>query len=260
VTEPQDVGEAPSYGPYPNPPRGLRRLARCVWVLGAGWTFLGVALTSATLVSLLTFRIGSTAWFPYVTRFCGRMVLRLFGVELRVTGAERIAGRRMRIIAVNHTSQLDLFIGAALMPAYGTGVGKRELLRVPFIGWFMFAFRFLLIDRGSIEHAKGTLAAAARRLRERQATVFYSPEGTRSRTGELLPFKMGLFHLAAASGAPIVPAVIHGAKDVQPMGTLVPTPGVVWVDLLPEITVGGESDDLHARREELRELFVRELA
>jgi len=230
------------------------------FVLVAGWAFLGVALTSATVVSLLTLRIGSPAWFPVVTRFCGKAVLRLFRIELHVTGAERIAGRRMRIIALNHASQLDLFVGAALMPSYGTGVGKRELLRVPFIGWFMFAFRFLLIDRRSVVRARATLAQAARRLQERRATVFYSPEGTRSRDGELGPFKMGLFHLAAASGAPIVPAVVRGARECQPMGTLVPDPGVVWVDLLPEITMGGDSDDLHARREELRELFLRELA
>ena len=217
--------EAPRYGPHPDPPRGLRRLARSVWVLAAGWSFLGVALTSATVVALLTLRIGTAAWFPYVTRFCGRTVLRLFRVDLVVTGAERISGRRMRIISVNHTSQIDLFIGAALMPAYGTGVGKRELLRVPFIGWFMFAFRFLFVDRSSLEQSKTTLDQAARRLRERQATVFFAPEGTRSRSGELLPFKMGLFHMAAASGAPIVPAVIRGRRSASRWGRWSPTPG-----------------------------------
>lgn len=247
----------PHIGPYPNTPSGLKGILRRGAVLFGAWAFLAVALTVTTVFALVTFRIGLSRYMYKISRFCGRTVLRISGVHVRVINPERLSGQKARIVAFNHTSQLDLFVFASLLPPGGTGLAKREFVLVPFIGWALFAFDFLLINRSHPEKAKRSLVKAARRLRERRATVFYSPEGTRSRDGRLGSFKMGLLHLVAASHAPIVPVVVRGAKECQPMGSHVPQSGVVEIEILPEVdTSDFDADNLHAKRDELRAIFV----
>jgi 1-acyl-sn-glycerol-3-phosphate acyltransferase len=229
-------------------------------VLAAAWVFLGLFLTLTSLFSLLTFRIGVARYMYLISRFCGRTVLRIAGITLRVNGREHIKGRRMRIVAFNHTTQLDLFVFAALLPPSSTPIIKREFYYIPFIGLAFFAFKAVSIDRSNLERAKVSLARAARRLCERRATVIVAPEGTRSRDGSLGPFKMGMFHLAAEVHAPIVPTIVRGAKECQPMGTVLPHPGVVEVHFLSELpTDDYTADNLHEKRDALRALFLREL-
>ena len=247
-------------GPYAPPARGLRRFGRAVWVLSAAWAFLGLVLTFGTLFSLVTLRIGVTRWYPRLVNFAGRTILRLGGVDVRVVNGERLRGHSARIVAFNHASQLDMFVLASLMPAGGTAVAKREILWVPFLGWAIFAFKIETIDRGNRARAEESLQRTAREIRERRATVYYSPEGTRSRDGQLGPFKMGLFHLAAATRAPIVPALIRGAKECQPVGVIVARPGLVEIEFLAPIdTADFGEDDLHQKRDALRALYVEAL-
>jgi len=243
-------------GPFPNPPRGAWRLLRGAILLAAGWIFVTVSLVLTSLFVLLTLRIGLDRYLHRVTRFVAGGVLRLGGIHLRMKGGERIAERRMRLISLNHSSQLDLFIIAAILPPGGTGIAKREIYRIPVLGLAFFAFDVPTVDRDDAEAARLSLAAAAERIRRRRASVFVAPEGTRSPDGRLGPFKMGLFHLAAQTGAPIVPLVIRGAARCQPRGAILPIPGVVEVELLPEIDTTGWSEvDLHDKRDELRALY-----
>ena len=258
MPEPQE--DRGPVGRRPDAPRGAWRLVRGSVLLGLAWLLLGVVLTGLTLFALLTFRIGVRAYFHHIARFCTRMVLLVAGVEVRVVNPERLAGRRTRLVAFNHASQLDLFVCGSLLPPYGTPVVKRELLWVPFLGLAFVAFKAVIVDRSDLSRAKRSLAEAARRLREERATVFITPEGTRSRDGHLGPFKMGLFHLAAEAHAPIIPAVLRGARECQPMGTIIPHPGVVEVELLPEIpTDDFRPDNLREKRDELRALYLRVL-
>jgi putative phosphoserine phosphatase/1-acylglycerol-3-phosphate O-acyltransferase len=138
-----------------------------------------------------------------------------------------------------------------------TVVVKREFLFVPFMGLAMFAFNFVMIDRKDRERAKRSMQGAAERINKRAASVIIAPEGTRSSTGELGPFKMGAFHLALATKAPIVPIVLRGCSKLQPLGRWIPARGVVTVDILPEIaTDDWDEEGLKARRDELREVYV----
>jgi 1-acyl-sn-glycerol-3-phosphate acyltransferase len=78
--------------------------------------------------------------------------------------------------------------------------------------------RFIFIDRDRRESALRSLADAAVRIRGGQSLVAF-PEGTRSGSGELLPFKKGVFALAFEAGVPVVPLAIHGGLDILPRGT-----------------------------------------
>lgn len=248
-------------GPFPGAPTGVWRLLRGAVLLAIGWIWVAVTLVLTSLFVLLTFRVGLDRYLHRITRFVAGGVLRLAGIRLRIKGGERLAGRRMRLVSLNHSSQLDLFIMAAILPPGGTAIAKREIYRIPVLGLAFFAFDVPVVDRGDTDAAKVSLADAAQRIRRRAASVFVAPEGTRSRDGSVGPFKMGLFHLAAQTGAPIVPLVIRGASLCQPRGTFIPTPGVVEVEALPEIdTTGWAEADLHEKRDELRALYLTALA
>jgi len=233
---------------------------RTVVLLVLGWSFMAITTTTFSLVSLLTFRVGVTAYSHYVARFIARGILRLSGVRIELSNGELLRGHRTRIIAINHTSQLDMFIVSSLMPKGGTALAKREIMFIPFLGWIFFAMRVVFVNRGNHQAAMRSVKRAADQIRDRKATVWFSPEGTRAIDGTLGPFKMGLFHLAEATKAPILPMIIRGASECQPMGQLVARPGVVSVELLDEIdTADFTPENLKEKRDALHQLFERQL-
>jgi putative phosphoserine phosphatase/1-acylglycerol-3-phosphate O-acyltransferase len=139
-------------------------------------------------------------------------------------------------------------------------VGKKEILYVPLIGWCFWAFGFYTLDRKNIERAKASLKNVGNDLKRRRMSVVIAPEGTRARDLRLQPFKKGVFHLAAETHVPIVPAIVRGAGECQPVGQLVADPGVVGVEFLPPIpTQDYSTDNVDAKGEELQELFARRL-
>lgn len=235
---------------------------RAAWTVIAGWTALGVTVTAMTILSLVTLRIGLDGWFAPAARGVARLILRIIGVKVEIrSGAEHLAGRTPRIVLINHSSQLDLFVIGSIMPAAVTVVVKKEFVWIPILGAGFFAFDFVLIDRKDREAAERSLKRAAKRIKKRGATVIIAPEGTRSVGGELGPFKMGAFHLALHTGAPIIPVIVRGCRDLQPMGTWIPRPGAVTLDVLPPIaTDDWTSETLKDRRDELRDLYLRELS
>ena len=140
-------------------------------------------------------------------------VLRVFTVDLEVRGREHIPESRDRkiIIMSNHQSQLDI-------PALTRGidritgfVAKRELSRIPLLNFWMHQLGCVIIDRADKRGAHLALEKAAREMGTTPLVVF--PEGTRSRDGSLLPFKLGGTRLALLAQAIIVPALIEGSRN-----------------------------------------------
>jgi 1-acyl-sn-glycerol-3-phosphate acyltransferase len=249
-----------TYGPTPNPPRGSWRALRTALLLVIGWGFVAVVLMATLLFTVVTLRVGVRRYSHRIARLVGHTALRLQGIELVVENFERVATREARIVLFNHTSQLDLFIFAALFPPGGSAVGKKEILWVPLIGWCFWAFRFYTIDRKNLEHAKASLKSVGDDLKRRRMSVLMAPEGTRSRDLRLQSFKKGPFHLAAETHVPIVPAIVRGAGECQPGGQLVADPGVVGVEFLPPIATRDYStENVDAKTEEVHELFARRL-
>jgi 1-acyl-sn-glycerol-3-phosphate acyltransferase len=249
-----------TYGPTPNPPRGPWRALRTALLLVIGWGFVAVVLTATLLFAAVTLRVGVDRYSHWIARLVGRAALRLQGIELIVEDFERVATREARIVLLNHTSQLDLFIFAALFPPGGSAVGKKEILWVPLIGWCFWAFRLYTIDRKNLERARTSLKRVGDDLKRRRMSVFMAPEGTRARDLRLQPFKKGAFHLAAETHVPIVPAIVRGAGECQPVGQLVADSGVVGVEFLPPVaTQGYSTENVDAKSEELHELFARRL-
>jgi 1-acyl-sn-glycerol-3-phosphate acyltransferase len=99
---------------------------------------------------------------------------------------------------------------ATLYPENTVVVGKKELSRIPFFGWVFRVTGNILIDRKDNPSAVGRLKEVEDAIRARGVSVWIFPEGTRGKVpGTLLPFKKGAFHMAAATGVPIVPIVVE---------------------------------------------------
>lgn len=238
----------------------MKGLGRSAWQLIVGWAFTsGYAIFAGTL-TVLSLGLFSNWLTPALLRVFGRTILRIQGVELRVEGLEHLASPAMRVATFNHTSLLDAMIIPVLNPTGGVSAIKREVLYIPFVGVAAWLMGFLLIDRGRSERAKQLLDRAAARMKRERLTVFIAPEGTRSANGELQAFKRGAFHLALASGAPIVPIVIHGAFALRPRGRAVTDAGIVFVKILPALDTSGlTSDTMAAFSDELHARYAREL-
>ncbi len=223
------------------------------WLFTLAFCAVSLTLTFGTLGLL------SRTLTPALLRFWGRTLLRLGGTRLVVEGAEHLNAETAKVATFNHGSLLDAYLVTAIMPPGSTAAIKRETMFYPFVGATLWAFGFLFIDRGQSDRAKRTLAKAAERMRRDRLTVFIAPEGTRTRDGQLLPFKKGPVHLAAACGVPIVPVVVDNAWELQPTGRLYATPGTVRIRVLPPMTVVAPERSPIDQITALRELYVRTL-
>lgn len=138
--------------------------------------------------------------------------LGVFGVDLTVRGREHIpAGSDRRLVIMsNHQSQLDIPAIAGALDRLCGFVAKRELTRIPLLSYWMRQIGCVTIDRADKRGAHKALEKAAGEMTHPLA-VF--PEGTRSKDGSLLPFKLGGSRLAVLSQAIILPVLIEGTRD-----------------------------------------------
>jgi len=172
----------------------------------------------------------------------------LIGLNLKIDGEQHLWSNRPAVFIFNHQSNVDLVIVARLLRRDITGVGKREIRDMPIVGRVFEAAGVVLIDRRNTEKAIEAMMPLVDAMRVEGKSVCLSPEGTRSITDKLAPFKKGAFHLAMQAGVPIVPIVIHNSNDVQPKGDLLFHPGTVNVEVLPPIDTSSwsaESIDRH---------------
>ena len=142
-------------------------------------------------------------------------------MTIEVHGRERFDPRATYLVMSNHQSHYDVpVLFHVLGPPHGPSIrmiAKVELFSFPFFGRAMLEAGFIAIDRKSRESAIASLEVAQQRMRA-GVNVWIAPEGTRSPTGELLPFKKGGFHLALDVGEPILPVTIQGTRLALPRG------------------------------------------
>lgn len=134
--------------------------------------------------------------------------------SVTVDGRDKIARRTTYVMVANHLSLLDILVLFRLFRHF-KWVSKIENFRVPFIGWNMRLNRYIPLRRGDRESVIEMLAACERTLGEGSSIMMF-PEGTRSPTGELRPFKPGAFELALTTETPILPIAIAGTADALP--------------------------------------------
>ena len=181
--------------------------------------------------------------FEDAPRSWSKSVLWSSGIDVVLEGADVIDPGRPQILVANHTSWFDVAALAAHLPGTYRFVAKKELESVPIFGPAWQACGHISIDRGNREKAISSLAVARKKLERERPTVIMFPEGTRSKTGELRPFKKGAFLLAIQTGVEIVPAAIIGSHEVMPKGSWLIRKGTVTVRFGEPIEVAGLTVD-----------------
>ncbi len=185
-----------------------------------------------------------------------RQVLRAAGTPVHAVGLEQIPPGEPLIYASNHSSMFDIWALFATLPGSVRFVAKQELFRIPVLGRAMRAAGHVAIDRAVKVRAFEAYDDAARIVRQGFSPVVF-PEGTRSRTGELLPFKNAPFAFAIAAQVPIVPVYVHHTFEILPKGAfrLRPRPIKLLVGA-PIPTAGLGPDDRKALRERVHAAIV----
>lgn len=192
------------------------------------WALATVPLTVLGILAAMPFLGPRRAFFAVGPMFARGMAW-FCHVPFTLRGWERLPeairdGRQSVIFMSNHESQLDPPVLVAALPVPAVYIAKQELKYVPFIGWAGWAAGVIFIDRGDRERAIRSIHAAAQQIRGGKNVVIF-PEGTRNRTGQMLPFKKGGFALAMDAGVPIVPMATLGGHEVLPPGSLRIRPG-----------------------------------
>ncbi|CAA0116737.1 putative phosphatase [Halioglobus japonicus] len=185
----------------------------------------------------------------------------LIGMDIKVRGEEHLWSHRPAVFVFNHQSKADVVIAAKLLRRDIAGVGKQEIKKeTPILGMVMELGGVVFIDRADGKSAINAMKPLVDAMRKEGKSVVIAPEGTRSVSPKLAPFKKGAFHLALQAGVPIVPIVIHNAGDVAPKGDFVFRPATVQVEVLPPVDTSDwhvESIEEHVR--DVRNMFARAL-
>ena len=198
--------------------------------------FFGILAVSLSL--LINQKVGSyvggVIWSKINTIFTPAIV--------DVKGKNNVEKTQSYVIIANHLSTFDIFSLYGWMGIDFKWVMKKEIKKYPGVGFGSKAVGHIFIDRSSSAEAIKSINTAKEKIKNGTSVIFF-PEGTRSKTNQLLLFKKGAFRLAFDLNLPLLPVTINGTEKIWPTGTFNLFPGRVQVIIHPPI-------DIHAYGEE----------
>jgi 1-acyl-sn-glycerol-3-phosphate acyltransferase len=192
-----------------------------------------------------------------VSQWCMRNWARVIcfagGAKLVVHNPERKLHGRGVVYASNHVSWFDVFAIASVVSRY-TFIAKSELRRLPLFGWGAEAAGVVFLARENRKAAFESYHGASGEVARGRSVVVF-PEGTRGHSYSLRSFKKGPFVLAIAAGAPVVPVVVYGAREMMPKGSFRVRPNVVHIHFLEAVETAGL--DYDKRHDVMRQVWDR---
>jgi 1-acyl-sn-glycerol-3-phosphate acyltransferase len=219
------------------------------------WFWLTISLVTLVCVTASAFGQLLLFWAPRARRqewghlagmVWGQATYRLMPFwSVDIQGREHLprSGQPMVIVS-NHQSASDIWV-AYFLDVQFRWLSKKEVFKIPLIGQAMHWAGYISLDRGNSGSHREAMDQAASVLKS-GASMFFFPEGTRTKDGKMKEFKLGAFRLAHAMQVPVLPVVVYGAKDLMPKGSLVPGRAHVRIRILPPQSLrefeGAESD------------------
>jgi 1-acyl-sn-glycerol-3-phosphate acyltransferase len=162
--------------------------------------------------------------------------------------------RRPYVVVANHESYADIFL-LSCFPWEMKWLSKDAMFKIPLMGWMMQMAGDIKLVRGNRDSAADAILQCRDRLKKRVSVMIF-PEGTRSRTAEMLPFKDGAFRLAIEAGAPILPIALAGTRYAMAKGTFRFLPArAIATHLEPIETVGMSMSDIPLLKQRVREVL-----
>jgi 1-acyl-sn-glycerol-3-phosphate acyltransferase len=174
--------------------------------------------------------------------------------KFRTSGVRITDPRRPYVAVSNHESYADIFLLSHL-PWEMKWLSKEEVFRIPFMGWMMRMAGDIGVRRGERLSRAQALEQVRDRL-DKKVSVMIFPEGTRSPTREMLPFREGAFRAAIDAGVPILPIVVAGTRHAMAKGSLVFNRARAEARVLPPVeTAGMTAADVPALRDRVRSII-----
>lgn len=184
------------------------------------------------------------------------------GVELKLIDSHKVHLNRPCVFLGNHQSGMDFATMGLLAPKNVVIIGKKEIIWIPFFGWFLKGAGNILIDRKSGKKSHQALQKVVRELKAKNLCLAIMPEGTRNRKNSkiLLPFKRGAFHVAIEGQFPLVPVLSTSLEGIAMWERGELKGGEVWVKVLDPIeTLGKTKADLDSLIKEVHQMMQLEL-
>lgn len=190
------------------------------------WTLLMGVLTFVAMI--VTFNRSASMFV--VQRWWSPVLLWAGGAKLEVRGLENLKKGQPYIFVSNHQSTIDIPTLFMAIPWDTRFVAKKQLKYVPMLGWYMWAAKFVFVDRSNHREAVRSLDEAGEQIRGGISIIVF-PEGTRSDDRKVHPFKKGPFALAMKARVPVVPVAIEGSGLLMPKNSWQITPGPITVSI-----------------------------
>lgn len=178
---------------------------------------------------------GSGRAYAWHARLWARLALALNLVRVTVSGTGHVPSGPA-IFMSNHQSNFDILALLSSMPCQLHWIAKKELFDIPVFGPSMRRGGYIPLDRGDGRKALRSVDEAAATIRNGKSVVMF-PEGTRSRDGNLLPFKRGGFILARKAGVPVIPVTINGSGIINPPNRIRLYSGDIHMVLHPAVII-----------------------
>ncbi len=182
-----------------------------------------------------------------VSKWFSGGILKISGITLNITGLENFSPEKTYVFVSNHSSQFDIVSMQYSIPNRMAMIFKKELARIPLFGWQLYLGPYVVVDRSNFTKAMQSIEEAKVRMEKQNISVLVFAEGTRSKTGEIQPFKRGAFRLATKVGYPIIPVSISGSNKIMPKGTFKLTPGTIDIHFDKPIS----SEEIESRNDEM---------
>lgn len=147
-----------------------------------------------------------------------RSSTRALSIAVEVEGLENVPQDGAFVYCTNHQSIVDIIVLGSVLPGDYKWAAKRSLLKIPFLGWHLRLAGHVPVDRGSGTRVAAQVIERFTEVLKGGTPLLVFPEGTRTETGALKPFKNGGFYAAARAGVPVVPVALEGTFDLMKRG------------------------------------------
>ena len=199
---------------------------------------LPVLLVLTVLTALVTI-IGSLLggahfWGYYPGKIWSQLICYLLLIPVKINGREKLHKRTSYVFVPNHQGSFDIFLIYGFLGRNFKWMMKKSLRKIPFVGKACESAGHIFVDRSSPKKVLATMRQAEASLKDGVSLVVF-PEGARTWTGAMRPFKRGAYQLAVEFSLPVVPLTIDGAFAVMPRTTYNFKPGKIILTIHPPI-------------------------